>query len=118
MVMLGDFWQLHPVTGTFLATNPSEIPAGRAQNALNLFWTEGLDTIRNFWPLTEVMRCADPWYNTFLKQCRDGNLIKDMYAYFHGYPTLISRGDACSCNNDVLKDPVLGVVRQDWKGLS
>ena len=37
IVMCGDFWQLHPVSGTFLADDPTVIPAGRAQNALRLF---------------------------------------------------------------------------------
>ena len=114
-VMLTDFWQLHPVTDTFLAASPSDIPAGRVQNPLKLFWGGGLDSIRSFWPLTEVMRCADPWYNAFLRECRDGTLTKDMYAYFLGYPTLFSPKDTCSCNGDVDIDPLLGGVRQDWK---
>ena len=115
VVMLGDFWQLHPVSGVFLASNPTNVSPGRAQNALKLFWGEGLDVVRNYWALTEVMRCKDPWYNNFLQQCRSGSLSKDSYAYFHGFPTFKSPGATCTCNKTVTEDPVLGSVRQDWK---
>eukprot|EP00959_Pyramimonas_sp_CCMP1952_P083702 1750381-Pyramimonas_sp.AAC.1 len=27
VVMCADFWQLHPATGTFLASNPLDVPA-------------------------------------------------------------------------------------------
>ena len=82
VVLCGDFWQLHPVSGTFLCSNPIDVPAGRARNALNLFWDEGPDTIRSYWPLTEVMRCRDPWYRDFLQQCRKGSLSCEMYCFF------------------------------------
>ncbi len=49
--MCADFWQLHPVSGTFLADDPTLTPAGRAQNALALFWESGSDYIRSFWEL-------------------------------------------------------------------
>ena len=74
IVMCADFWQLHPVTGTFIASDPTLTPAGRAQNALSIFWEDGPDSIRSFWELTELMRCTDIWYNTFLSECRDGKL--------------------------------------------
>ena len=59
IIMCGDFWQLHPVLGTFLADDPTMIPAGRAQNAMRLFWENHEDSIRSFWPLTQLMRCKD-----------------------------------------------------------
>ena len=37
VVMCADFWQLHPVGGTFLAANPLGVPAGCAQRALEFF---------------------------------------------------------------------------------
>ena len=43
VVMCADFWQLHPVTGTFLASNPLDVPAGCAQRALELFWQDDAD---------------------------------------------------------------------------
>ena len=72
--MCGDFWQLHPVSGIFLAADFTEISPGRAADALKIFWAAGRDSIRNFWELIELMRCDDPWYNAFLQQCRNGHL--------------------------------------------
>ena len=68
IIMCGDFWQLHPVSGTFLASDPSVGSAGRTRNALEMFWCNGIDCIRSYWPLVKVMRCADIWYNSFLKK--------------------------------------------------
>ena len=116
VIMCGDFWQLHPVSGTFLCSNPVEVPAGRAREALNIFWDQGPDTIRNFWPLREVMRCRDPWYKDFLDLCRKGELSEEMYNLFHGLPTLTAAGEKCDCNKDVVKhDPVLGQYKNSWK---
>ena len=115
VVLCGDFWQLHPVPGTFLCSNPIDIPAGRARNALNLFWDEGPDTIRSYWPLTEVMRCRDPWYRDFLQQCRKGSLSCEMYCFFNGLPTFAAASGHCTCNDDRRDDPVLGLYKQSWR---
>ena len=122
VVMCADFWQLHPVTGTFLASNPNEVPSGLAKNALDLFWGDGETTncIRKYTELTQLMRCDDEWYNNLLMQCRVGDLSMDDYAYFHGLPTLTSptqfrRGVACTCNDDVENDPIMGQYRKYWK---
>ena len=116
VVMCADFWQLHPVSGTFLASNPTEVPYGRAYNASKLFWGDGDDCVRRYWELTELMRCDDAWYNSFLRQCRVGNLSLEHYSYFHGLPTLTSPcAGACRCNDDVVKDDVLGPHRRAWK---
>ena len=126
VVMCADFWQLQPVTGTFLASNPYDVPYGLARNALDLFWGNGENSngIRKYTELTQLMRCDDEWYNHFLKQCRVGKLSMEDYAYFHGLPTLASpccptqdrRGDACTCNGDIENDPIMGgPYRKDWK---
>ena len=115
LVLCGDFWQLHPVSGTCLCSSPVDIPAGRARNALSLFWDEGPDTVRSYWPLTEVMRCRDAWYKEFLQQCRDGNLSSDMYCFFHGLSTFTAARAQCSCNQDVYHDAILGPCKQSWR---
>ena len=46
-----------------------------------MFWDESFDSIRNFWSLTELMRCRDSWYNSFLQQCRHGCLPVDFYFF-------------------------------------
>ena len=49
IVLLGDFWQLHPVSGTYLASDPDLVPGyGLARNDVDLFWNDGLDSIRSF----------------------------------------------------------------------
>ena len=74
MVRCADLRQQHPVTGTFVASNPLDVPAGCAHRALELFWQDSKDSVRSFWQLTELMTCDDQWYNLFLGQCRIGNL--------------------------------------------
>ena len=66
VAMFADLWQLHPVTGTFLAADPMDIPQGCAHRTMELFWQAPAGSIRNFGPLTELMRCDDVWYSTFL----------------------------------------------------
>ena len=41
LIMCADLWQLHPINGTFIASNPLDVPAGCAHRALELFWTGG-----------------------------------------------------------------------------
>ena len=74
-----------------------------------------LDCIRSFWQLTEVMRCRDVWYNAFLQQCRKGSLSMDFYSFFHGLPAFTSPCRTCTCNDDLVEDPVLGTYRRAWK---
>ena len=72
--------------------------------------------MRSFWELTKLMRCDDEWYNSFLGQCRVGNLSMEDYSYFHGLPTLASPcAGKCGCNDDVVDDSVLGPCRKTWK---
>ena len=64
------------------------------------------------------MRCTDSWYNSFLGQCRIGDLSMEDYNYFHGLPTLASPGPrGCNCNKDVKQDKLLGEYREDWQKL-
>ena len=83
-MMCVDWWQLQPVTGICLCSNPIDVDAGRAQQAMNLLWDYGVDTIRNFWQLKELMRCKDEWYNDFLQHARNGNMPTDMYCFSTG----------------------------------
>ena len=59
IIMCGDFWQLEPVSGIFLAPNPLDKATECVHHALNLFWQDGENTIRNSWQLTELTRCDD-----------------------------------------------------------
>ena len=114
VVMCADFWQLKPVAGTYLCSNPLE-HVGTAKDALDIFWGSGPNSIRHFWDLTEVMRCRDPWYNEFLLACRFGRLTKDMYAFFHGQATLCAANIQCACNDDVVQIPGVGPCKKSWR---
>ena len=115
-ILLGDFWQLPPVGGANVASDPTTVPLSNAKAALDVFWDDGANTIRNFWELTEPMRCIDPWYGQVLTECRNGNLTTESYCYLHGLPTLLSPRLRCACNEDVIyDDPVVGPYRLSWK---
>ena len=114
VILCADFWQLKPVAGTYICSNPAEA-VGNAQNGLELFWGTGPNTIQHFWQLTEVMRCKDVWYNDFLLACRFGRMTNDMYAFFHGHPTLCAANRECSCNNDVIDVPGIGPCKKSWR---
>ena len=107
LVMCADLWQLHPVSGTFLASDFTVVPAGRAQKALSLFGEDGHDRIRSFWQFTELMRCDDSWYNDFLAECRSGSLLFEQYCYFHNLPTMTSPYQNCECSTDSVQDDIL-----------
>ena len=109
-----DWWQLRPITGTCLCSNP-DIPAGRARDAMELLWGNGIDSLRNVWFLEELMRCKDVWYNSFLCQCRNGDLSMEYYCYLLGLATFSSASECKACSADVVADPVVGHFKQSWK---
>ena len=112
VVMCADWWLLQPVGGTALRSDPTVISAGLAPNAMNMFWDGGADFIRHTWTLTQPMRCKDEWYIEFLRQCRFVCLTADMYAGLHGLPSFTPACSTCTCNNDVVRDLVLGKDRK------
>ena len=119
VLFLGDWWQLRPVGGTALFSNPAYAATGATRRGMSFFWGPCQDIIHRTWELTQPMRCVDAWYNSFLTACRDGNLSSEMYNYFHGFPTLTpARGapswpfgpaehspTACTCSDDVIEHP-------------
>ena len=68
--------------GTWLCSNPLQMSAGRAQDALSMLWDSGPDTIRSFWALKQLIRCKDVWCNSFLEECRNGLCHVDIYLFF------------------------------------
>ena len=114
VILCADFWQLKPVGGIYLCSNPLEA-VGVARQTLNMFWGTGVDSIRNVWQLTEVVRCREVWYNDFLFKCRYGRLTNDMYCLFHGLPTFTTVRENCQCNWDVVRIPQVGSCKGSWK---
>ena len=47
LMLLGDFWQLPPVSGTLLCANPDDVPLGLAQHGHELIWNRVLNGRRH-----------------------------------------------------------------------
>ena len=87
--MFGDMQQLPPIPASTALFNP---PVGRksalAREVLDMFWSNGPDALNYFQELIIQVRIADdPWYKTFLEECRSGSLSEEMYNYLMGLPT-------------------------------
>ena len=83
VLLLGDMWQLKPVTGTALFASPSETKGQTAYVGCMIMWKY----LRRCWELPGSQRCGNTWYNNVLRQCRDGHLSEESYWYLHGLPT-------------------------------
>ena len=115
VVMFADFWQLPPVAGTYLCSNPLLLPSvGLAAEAMHLFWGDDRDCVQNITELHELMRCRDKWYNNVLRHCRAGNLRDEDYFYLNGFPTTTTALECPACNADVIDDPVIGRYKASW----
>ena len=87
-VMFGDMNQLPPIPAkAALFRPPVEKKTKTAQHALDIFWSNGPDTLNFFQELVTQMRIDDAWYNAFLVQARDGSLSEEMYNFLMGFPT-------------------------------
>ena len=56
-MLLGDFWQIEPVTGTPLCAHPDDVATGVAEHGHQLLWTRGANAIQRAYDLDEPMRC-------------------------------------------------------------
>ena len=69
VIMAGDFWQLDPPDGGFLAAILAEFiekarkfnPAVTMAHGQAIFWDSGPSCVQGMTELTEVVRCKDPW---------------------------------------------------------
>lgn len=86
-LLFGDWWQLRPVQATSLFDCPSKAKSGSAYEGLLLLWGQSRNSVQRVWELTQPMRCVDPWYCSFLTECRNGSLSLDNYFFVHGVPT-------------------------------
>jgi len=90
IVLVGDFKQLPPPQGGYLADIPrhhllgpnSKAPDVMAENGRLLLWEE----IEGVVELTERERCKDAWWNEVTDQLRAGALSEENYRYLHGNP--------------------------------
>ena len=91
IIAAGDFQQLPPPEGGFLASLPRRLlPANLAadgqdplvEHGKELMW-EGMEGVVE---LTERQRCKDEWWNEVCDELRSGQLSEQNWKYLHGTP--------------------------------
>lgn len=90
LLLLGDFKQLPPPQGGYLADMPHRLSVGpsdstkppdaMADAGKRLMWEE----IKGVVELTERERCKDDWWNEVTDQLRAGRLSENNWKYLHG----------------------------------
>ena len=95
VLLLGDFYQLPPPSGGYLADVPSSRRPPRLSAAANaepdlladygrnLVWGGALQGVTE---LEERERCKDDWWNEVVDELRRGKLSEENWRYLHGKP--------------------------------
>ena len=111
VLCVGDFWQLDPPDGGFLADIPTQYlqrarryqPAPTISHGQSLFWGGPLTGIQGVTELHECERTQDQWLQEVQEEFRKGAVSLDTYNFLHGRPTRVPgswlNGDVC-CGND------------------
>ena len=98
VLLIGDWWQLHPTGGIAIMSNPfaqAVQECSSAQSIMTSIWCSGHEDedadAANFtiqkWPSgqrvlelsTNIRSGKDLWWNEVLEQCRQGNLSSENY---------------------------------------
>ena len=109
---VGDFWQLDPPRGGFLANIPVEFirrarkydPRPDAAHGEQIFWGSEEHAVQGITELTECMRTDDKWLHELQPEMRDVLLYANNWNFLHGRPTPVP-GSWCNghkvCGNAV-----------------
>ena len=97
VIFCGDFWQLAPPDGGFLASIPTEyIQDARKYRATptvahgqSLLWSGVATGIAGVTEFNECERCDDVWMREVQEEMRHGRLSEDNYSFLHGFPTAV-----------------------------
>ena len=120
MVFVGDFWQLDPPKGGFLAGIPVEfIRESRQYNAKpdiahgqSIFWHKGEGCVQSVTELNECVRTEDPWLYAVQEEMRHGRLSEDSWKFIHGYSNTSVPGSwlngQCMCHQGCEKNMANG----------
>ena len=99
VVFVGDFWQLEPPSGGFLASIPYDFlrrgrkydPKPDVSRGQSIFWGSGEGSIQGITELKESVRTEDSWLLQVQTEMRDGNLTQESWEFLHGYETKVLR---------------------------
>ena len=92
MIFMGDFFQLPPPEGGFIADVPHSLKSATGvdksldplvESGRDLFWRGAVQGVPE---LTETRRCSDEWWNEVVEQLRQGHLSEENHKYLHGIP--------------------------------
>ena len=94
VIFTGDFYQLPPPGGAYLADIPRDLLDPVAKNTKThqdlltehgrqILWGGGTQGVTE---LTERERCKDPWWNEVVDELRAGQLSEQNWCYLHGIP--------------------------------
>ena len=96
VIFMGDWWQLEPPKGTFLATLPLQWlttgtskkrpPAAHGQAQV---WSRKDVGVQGVTELEECERTRDFWLQQVQNEFRYGNLTVDTHAFLHGHATSV-----------------------------
>ena len=89
VLLTGDFQQLPPPTGGYLATVPRCL-SGRGGR--ELLWNGAVQGVTE---LSQRERCKDAWWNEVVDQLRQGQLSEENWKYLHGKPV-----DGCQLSRE------------------
>ena len=96
-MFVGDFWQLDPPKGGFIADIPTEYlrrakrydPKPDAAHGQSVFWHRSKGCVRGMTELTECVRTEDPWLLEVQNEMRHGCLSEDNWNFLHGRNTTV-----------------------------
>ena len=96
VIFMGDWWQLEPPKGTFLATLPLQWlttgtskkrpPAAHGQAQV---WSRKDEGVQGVTELEECERTRDSWLQQVQHEFRYGSLTFDTHAFLHGHATSV-----------------------------
>ena len=95
VVLSGDWWQLEPPEGGFLAQVPTEYianarkfhPLPTTAHGQALLWGGKEMGVQGVTELVEVERVKDLWVQEIQAEFRNGHLSDDNWRFLHGMPT-------------------------------
>ena len=96
VIFMGDWWQLEPPKGTFLANLPLQwLSSGttkkrpHAAHGQALLWEQGSEGVQGVTELHQCERTHDEWLQAVQEEFRHCALTETTHAFLHGCPTSV-----------------------------